>query len=118
MHGRLTSSDEGAAGSETLDGLDRSPEEVAALSVASPARRGRPARIREATERRWDETLSSIYDEGFGEISPTHREPLGRRLDLLHPESLILDAPCATGKYWGRFHRWLQRPGEIQRTGR
>lgn len=55
---------------------------------------------RRMSEVRMDTLFAATYDDGWGEISDTHRAMLGRFLDLCPPASTILDAACGTGKYW------------------
>jgi SAM-dependent methyltransferase len=43
---------------------------------------------------------SSIYDEHWGEIFPTHRRMLTELLNLTPRPCYVLDAACGTGKYW------------------
>ena len=64
-------------------------------------------RTRWRKERRlWNEVQTDImyarqYDQHWGSnISPSHRNMLDRFLDLCPQEGSLLDAACATGKYW------------------
>lgn len=58
-------------------------------------------------ERRlWNEVQADVmyarqYDKQWGStIDPSHRDMLGRFLDLCPPGGSLLDAACGAGKYW------------------
>jgi SAM-dependent methyltransferase len=50
---------------------------------------------------RQEDSLSSVYDERWGDIGEVHRELLTRFLGSLPPAGRVLDAACGTGKYFG-----------------
>jgi len=56
--------------------------------------------VRRSARGRYDTLYSPTYDEEWGAIAPTHRQFLGRFLDLCPPQGHLLDAACGTGKYW------------------
>ena len=49
---------------------------------------------------RMDTLYAPGYDEGWGRVSPSHRDFVGRLIGLTAAGSLLLDAACGTGKYW------------------
>lgn len=53
-------------------------------------------RVNEAQE----DALASVFDANWAEIEDTHRIFLERFLSLLAPGGKVLDAACATGKYF------------------
>jgi SAM-dependent methyltransferase len=64
-------------------------------------------RVQWRKERRlWNEVQTDVmyarqYDKQWGSnIDPSHRDMLGRFLDLCPRGGSLLDAACGTGKYW------------------
>lgn len=68
--------------------------------VDAAARRAFLDERRRSHERRMDARHAPTYDADWGEIFPSHREMLGRLLELTRERGTILDAACGTGKYW------------------
>jgi cyclopropane fatty-acyl-phospholipid synthase-like methyltransferase len=56
--------------------------------------------LRRVNERQED-SLSSEFDERWGDIGPVHREFVRRFVGSLPPGGRVLDAACGTGKYFG-----------------
>lgn len=68
--------------------------------------KGREEFLRERRElgpRRMDDLFAPIYDEHWGEVSPSHGEWVDRFVELTPDGGLLLDAACGTGKYWLRL---------------
>lgn len=51
-------------------------------------------------EQRYDTYAPTFDENGWNVISPTHHRMMEHFLELMPPNSLILDAACGTGKYW------------------
>ena len=58
------------------------------------------AKRRRVSEERYDTLHAATYDEGWGEISPSHAAMMERLLAATISGGEVLDAPCGTGKYW------------------
>jgi 2-polyprenyl-3-methyl-5-hydroxy-6-metoxy-1,4-benzoquinol methylase len=56
---------------------------------------------RRLAEMRMDTLFAHNYDEGWGQINPSHRAFMTQFLSLCPPGCTILDVACGTGKYWG-----------------
>jgi ubiquinone/menaquinone biosynthesis C-methylase UbiE len=55
---------------------------------------------RRLSEEQEDNIYSSIYDENWGAVEPTHQRFFASFLELCPPHGQVLDAACGTGKYW------------------
>lgn len=64
---------------------------------------GRAGWVRELrrVNERQEDSLSSVFDQRWGEIGEVHREFVTRFLGSLPPGGRVLDAACGTGKYFG-----------------